>query len=392
MSPTVVTFHAGGWVPLNGEPSEPPPAPNVGPSVPTGLSIVSAGTTSLAVSWAASTDTDGTVVGYEVRVNGALQGTTTGLAYTATGLTAATLYTVAVRALDDDGAASADLIGTGTTATDVPPITTVTHGREITVANTGHTAYFDATLGRTVVDSDLTIHTTKVNLSSLASVGGTISKRWFKAGFTDDLNGNVTLVACQIHSSTSGVVSNGSGILTLNWCTLDNPTGAYDNAIAFRNYTAYRCRIGGGSDGVKANGGASLIECYVRVKGQASDDHHDGAQSEGSATGPNFVQRCNIDIRPTNALGLMNAPLFCADGATGLQTWEDNLLAGGAYGIRAHEAGTYAIQGNDVIQGTYENGAFTYANRLPVHFTWGPRPNRIVTAAGVFVSNIPAPT
>ena len=49
------------------------------------------------------------------------------------------------------------------------PTGTITHGRQITAQNTGHTAYFDAGLGRNVLDSDLIVHTGLVSVSDFVS-------------------------------------------------------------------------------------------------------------------------------------------------------------------------------------------------------------------------------
>ncbi|MFC0713275.1 glycosyl hydrolase [Cellulomonas biazotea] len=76
------------------------------PSTPTGLGA--SGTTSSAttLSWYASSDNVG-VTGYEVLRNGSVVGTASGTSYTASGLSASTAYTFAVRALDAAGNRSA---------------------------------------------------------------------------------------------------------------------------------------------------------------------------------------------------------------------------------------------------------------------------------------------
>ncbi len=74
--------------------TQPPTAPS--------LSATGTTTTTIGLSWTASTDNMG-VTGYEVYVNGILGTTTTGLTYTITGLTAATPYSIYVRAKDAAG-------------------------------------------------------------------------------------------------------------------------------------------------------------------------------------------------------------------------------------------------------------------------------------------------
>lgn len=261
----------------------------------------------------------------------------------------------------------------------------VTHGFQITPLNTGHDAYFDSGLGRTVTDSDLTVHASSVSASSFASAGGTISKHWFQGGLSIDI-ANVTFLACKFNQE----VASGNPF-TLNWGTIETPGAAGDESIAFTDYTAYRCRIGGNSDGGKINGGCSLTECYVRTEGQSAEDHNDGLQAVGSYTG-NIVQRCNVDARPVNGLGAANAALFVADASSGLQQWYDNFLAGGGFVMRCYENSTYDVQGNWVLNNSWDFDAAHRAIIPQTNLTWGTvRPNLIVDAAGVMVSTLVAP-
>ncbi len=74
--------------------TEPPTAPV--------LSSTGTTTTTISLSWTASTD-NVAVTGYDVYVNSVLNGTTTGTTYTVSGLTAATSYSIYVRAKDAAG-------------------------------------------------------------------------------------------------------------------------------------------------------------------------------------------------------------------------------------------------------------------------------------------------
>ena len=76
------------------------------PSVPGGLAIRGRTPSSLEVLWSASTDNVG-VVSYEVWVNGAQQGSSTATTHTLKGLSAATSYTITLRAVDAAGNRSA---------------------------------------------------------------------------------------------------------------------------------------------------------------------------------------------------------------------------------------------------------------------------------------------
>lgn len=79
------------------------------PGVPTGLASPSKTSSSVTLSWNASTDNVGGsgVAGYDVYRNGGLVGSSTGTGYTDTGLAASTAYAYRVRARDNAGNASA---------------------------------------------------------------------------------------------------------------------------------------------------------------------------------------------------------------------------------------------------------------------------------------------
>lgn len=263
----------------------------------------------------------------------------------------------------------------------------ITHGRQITASNTGHTAYFDTGLGRIVTDSDLTVHNSLVSMSDFVGNGGTIAKRWFKGGLIHDRD-NVTLLASRWTGSVSGYYAGVHHPFNLQWCSIDTDAGAaQDDGIHYQDYTAYRCRIGGSSDGCKTNGGVTLTECFIRVKGQDSADHNDGTQNVGG--GSNTVQRCNIDCRPTNGTGAPNAALFSADSSSGTQTWTDNWVAGGGYVIRCYENALYVVTGNDVLNNSWVFGPAARAVIPQSNLTWSN--NRIVDGSGNLVSALTAP-
>lgn len=130
----------------------------VAPSVPTGLASSGITLSSFTVSWTASTDPDPSdgMSGYYVYVNGTKSPKVTGTSYTASGLTAATAYTVAVSAIDLAGNESAKCTAitvttsagtpTDVTAPTVPGTPTVTSKTSTTVTLTW-TASTDAGTG-----------------------------------------------------------------------------------------------------------------------------------------------------------------------------------------------------------------------------------------------------
>ena len=79
---------------------------NVAPGAP-GASTATPGDASVALSWGAATDSDGTVAKYNVYQNGSLKTTVTGTSTTISGLTNGTEYSYEVSAVDDDNAEGA---------------------------------------------------------------------------------------------------------------------------------------------------------------------------------------------------------------------------------------------------------------------------------------------
>lgn len=291
----------------------------------------------------------------------------------------------------NEGVSVLAVAGAATAAAPAPAVSgggggSITHGRQITTSNTGHDAYFDSGLGRTVVDGDLTVHNSLVSLSDFVANNGSLTKRWFKGGLIIDRTG-VTMTACKFDGGVSGFYSGVHRTFTLNWCTIDTPGAAQDDGIHYQDYTAYRCRIGGSSDGAKTNGGCTLTECYIRCEGQDSADHNDGIQNVGG--GSNTVTRCNIDCRPTNGVGAPNAALFSADSSSGTQTWTDNWVAGGGYVIRCYENALYIVTGNDVLNSSWVFGPADRAVIPQSNLTWSN--NRIVDGSGNLVSTLSAP-
>ena len=148
MSPTWMLRVSEQWVPSTGG-ALPPPVTNLAPSAPGSLSA-SPSSSSIALSWTAATDPDGTVANYEVRVGGVLVASPAGLTYTITGLSSGATYQIAVNAVDNNGLAGPAVTRSSTTTT-----VSVAHGRDISAANTGHTAYLDPALGQLLNEKDL---------------------------------------------------------------------------------------------------------------------------------------------------------------------------------------------------------------------------------------------
>ncbi|MEO6173800.1 MAG: endonuclease [Flavobacterium circumlabens] len=105
----------------------PPSGDTTAPTTPTSLASTTKTSTSITLSWTASTD-NVAVTGYDVYANSVLKTTVSGLTATITGLTASTSYSIYVKAKDAAGNTSAssstiavttNSSGTGGTATDL---------------------------------------------------------------------------------------------------------------------------------------------------------------------------------------------------------------------------------------------------------------------------------
>lgn len=225
---------------------------------------------------------------------------------------------------------------------DQPPANaTITHGSQITTANTGYTAYVDSGLGRKLVLGDLTVVSGAVRPSDFVAPGGTITKKWFQSDVRIDQS--VTFVGCKFGSFVSSYL-NGTeyGPSQFNWCSFDPDSGTVtDVAVGANGTSLYRCFVRGGSDAGWINGGPwgtqSIVESYLRVWMASAVDHNDGLQCSGGA-GTVVVQRCNIDVTPENGLingGTQGGPNSCimsADLTSSTAynlTVDDCLLTGG---------------------------------------------------------------
>ena len=104
------------------------------PTMPGNLTVTGHTSTSVSLSWTASTGTGG-VTGYQIRQNGTLVATITGTSYTANGLNPSTAYTFTVTATDAAGNAS-PAASVSVTTDPSPGGTNVALGKPITATST----------------------------------------------------------------------------------------------------------------------------------------------------------------------------------------------------------------------------------------------------------------
>jgi chitodextrinase len=136
-----VVYSGGGGGGGGSSPVTPPATDTTPPSVPTSLSLSSVSTSTITLSYAASTD-NVAVSYYRIYRNNALVATTSSLTYTSTGLTPSTTYSFNVSALDTSGNTSATSTTVSTTTLAGPLTLIVSPSRTSGVAPLA--VFFDA--------------------------------------------------------------------------------------------------------------------------------------------------------------------------------------------------------------------------------------------------------
>jgi chitodextrinase len=142
------------------------------PSVPTGLTKTGATTTTVSLSWTASTDPDSPVTGYKVYRGGTQVGTPTATSFTDTGVTDATSYSYTVSAYDpamNNSAQSAPLVVV------TPSCAITVQTNTYTSSCDGHIDYTNAGPG---IETNPTVTFTVPNGATLDTVGCSGSTGW----------------------------------------------------------------------------------------------------------------------------------------------------------------------------------------------------------------------
>jgi chitodextrinase len=183
------------------------PADTQAPTVPANLASTGKTTTSVSLSWSASTDNVG-VTGYDVYRGGTFAGSATSTSYTATGLSAATAYTFTVRAKDAAGNQSAASSGVTvttdagtapTTATLTPVADTDTQSDVAAGTNTSLNAsqwntlfvkFNLSTIAGTVSSAKLRVYKNNTNTGTL-NVNGASPDSWTEGGAKPTLGGAI---------------------------------------------------------------------------------------------------------------------------------------------------------------------------------------------------------
>lgn len=179
----------------------------------------------------------------------------------------------------------------------------ITHGSQLTLADVGHTAYFDSGLGRLVADGDLTDlygSGTHIATDFVTGAGTQLSPRVITKQKLDAYRMDVAWVTLRASMVQDFMANDYNGTkspgMLLDYVTCDLGGTVGDVAAFFDSFSMNRCLIQGQSDGVKALGGTvpqAFTECIFHDAKEAADDHNDCIQNSGG-TGSLSVVRCQL--------------------------------------------------------------------------------------------------
>lgn len=312
--PTLVIFDGTRWLDATGVPSAPPS--NLAPTAPGAVSAIATSSTTAAVAWGAATDPDGTVVSYDVMVNGVIKLTTATLSATLSDLVGGTTYSIAVRATDNDGTtgptSSTSLTTPSSGIGDGWPDATTTGARG-TLTPLGYTT---------------------------VNVAGTVIENRRVAGNIVVNAANVIIRNCEFLDDYAyfSIDASGATNLLVEDCTF---LGASSCAVldSGGGNTYRRLDIRNSPDGFKIGNGGTLEDSYIHDLTEydpETDPHMDGIQFTGGTDITIRHNRIVMGDHATSAI-LMSSG---TDGGGNNCLIENNYLRGGAYTIYANQAGT----------------------------------------------------
>lgn len=393
----------GVWLPV-GQAAGGVPAPNQPPSPPPGLTVT-AGPTYLTVTWEASTDGDGTVVGYDVSLDDATPTRVTGLSTTLTGLTPATSYTVAVRAVDDKDSVSTWDTAAATTS-DAPAPVTVAHGDQLTLADVGPAAAGYTSLTTVTASITLSSTSTKPSWARTLTTPETFDGVTYPAGtwlvegifFSGGYVTIASLPASVPHMLFRGCKFRRTGTqalqvsttcstdVTASYCEIGSTSNTQRLQFCVRflgsgRQTLHRSWCQWWDNSLNGNGNVDIIENIVVDCVYYAGAHVDAwlCNTPASSKGPVRILRNRLEVDYSQTGCVANYQ----DSAGLYDSWEvrDNIVAGAGFGFYCgitSDQGAGAVMpsncaytGNKVSTKFYPNGGYYGVKTSDVHPTLG---------------------
>lgn len=246
--------------------------------------------------------------------------------------------------------ASTDAVGIGQQFNATPSGSTITHGDQMNAANTGYTAFFDTTLGRNLMLSDLA-SVGDITYTS-ANNGQTISKKRFTGLVTISGATNLTFEGCFANTGGGSSARNftfptGTGI-TWRYCTMTPSSGSVWYPIqkfSSGSMLVEFCDIAGGENSLSETAGSMELRYNFFHRPNLSSNPGGHADLIEVFGGTAFIHhnrlRClSSDSSNTSYFGV--SPINIAPSSSGV-TIEDNFIDGGNTCILVDEQGGSTI-------------------------------------------------
>jgi hypothetical protein len=329
--------------------------------VPTGFAAVPRSTTSLLITWAASSDNVG-VIGYQFWRGTTNLGTTPTPDWLDTGLQPDTTYSYRARAIDAAGNLSAFSAAfsaktPAVTSSPTPTPTSTSSGGNNCRPNPGACGFPNA--ANTGVPAGVAL--TVVNGNVTLSTAGMVYEGKDVHGCIRVTASNVTIrnsrISCPDTETPGGAytrVFNTSPNLTIVDSEI-NCQGGYGIAVGESNYNLLRVDITNCENGGHINANVTVRDSWIHGLTGGADGHFDGFQF-GQGGGNVVIERNTIDNPNSQTSAIIMWDEENPQNADVLI--QNNLLAGGGYTLYCGKFGTAVnvkILGNRFATGFYGN-------------------------------------
>lgn len=355
-SPTAMSYYA----------SLVSPADTVPPTVPSGVSGVSANPNTATITWNASTDNVG-VAGYYVLRNGVVVGSTASLYYQDTGLIESTTYTYTVEAFDLAGNSSVPSLRVNVTTDDVTPPAppanvlatanscqrvTVTWSPSTDISGIGSYIVLSGSSPAALTQAGRTLGTT-TTYTSYPLTGGT---RYFYAIEAVDNSGNVSAMSAIVSATTPMPPSPPTGVAATAAATTRTSvtwSAAASTGLPIQYYHVFRGSSAGNLSQVAIVAQLSYTDTNV-VQGTTYFYGVESADTGADLSGMSKVVSVTTPLPPAAPTNL--ASILYSDSKIGL-TWS------------AAVSGGLPVQNYHVYRGSTPNNMTQVAVVLQTSYT-----------------------